>query len=184
MNLMVTGFGPFGEFESNPSEALASQSGMPFEILEVSFRAVDSFIGRIKTSPPECLLCIGLAAKAERFRFETIAHNKIGPGADVRGEMWGPGPIDPAGPPMHSGSLWEPIMLHESSMSEASMDAGGYLCNYLYFQALRQLPTANVGFLHVPPFEKIDRTTQALVLTELIHSITQRKEPLVGSTVP
>lgn len=164
MRLLITGFGPFGDVSENPSSVLAASNGMPFEILEVSFSAVDAFIDRISADTPDAILCLGVAAKAEKIRFETVAHNKIGPTPDVRGEVWGPGPIDPAAPPMQAGTLWNPILLQETSLSEPSADAGGYLCNYLYYQAITRFPNSKIGFLHVPSFEKIADEVQVQFL--------------------
>jgi len=172
MNLMVTGFGPFAEISTNPSQILASGSGSPFEILEVSYDAVDAFVHRLASDPPEALLSIGVAAKADRIRFETVAHNRMGSLADVRGVVGGPGPIDPAGFPMLAGSLWSPQLLEETPISEPSVDAGGYLCNYLYYRALASLPMTRVGFLHVPPFDKVSQTDQERVVSELQRAIT------------
>jgi pyroglutamyl-peptidase len=171
MKLLVTGFGPFGDFAENPSSVLAATSGSPFEVLEVSFRAVDAFLDQVSGDAPESLLCIGVAAKAEKIRFETVAHNKIGPTPDVCGEVWGPGPINAAAPPMHAGTLWNPMLLQETSLSEPSSDAGGYLCNYLYFQALSRLPQSRIGFLHVPSFEKIRDEVQVRFLGETLEHL-------------
>ena len=168
VELLVTGFGPFGDNAENPSAWLAEQSMASFEILEVSFRAVDQFVEGLSKNPPQALLCIGLAQKARVMRLETVAHNWIGPTPDVLGEVWGPGPIDPRLPSQLSSTLWTAedfLMLDEA---EPSADAGGYLCNYLLFKAIRALPTSQVAFLHVPPFAVLEQTRQLAALQTLL----------------
>jgi len=176
MSLLVTGFGPFLDVSDNPSAQLAERAPSAHQIIEVSFRAVDDFLDQLAVRPPTELLSIGVATSASQLRFETVAHNRIGPTPDVLGEVWGPGPIDPAGPPMRAGTLWMPEWLEESELSIPSTDAGGYLCNYLYFQALTRLPHTRVGFLHVPPPERVELSIQEDFVAALCQAISQESE--------
>lgn len=178
MNLLVTGFGPFGEVSENPSAKLAEACGAEFEVIEVSFRAVDDFIAKRTKAPPELFLAIGVAARAEKMRFETVARNWIGPTPDARGEVWGPGPIDPAAPSMRAGNLWKPEWLAESELSCPSVDAGDYLCNYLYHQAIVHLPPSKVGFLHVPSFDRITFAIQAEIVGSLVQTLNAERSLL------
>ncbi|MEJ5171915.1 MAG: hypothetical protein WHU10_13085, partial [Fimbriimonadales bacterium] len=149
---LVTGFGPFGTFDENPSQALAERCSKPHEVLEVSFRGVDEFLRSLAESPPRRLLLMGVAGGATKLRVEWVARNAIGSHPDVRGEVYGPGPIDPRLPPNLAATLWthEPYG-QPSELWEPSVDAGTYLCNYAFFRSLASLTTTLVGFLHVPP---------------------------------
>lgn len=168
MELLVTGFGPFGEVAENPSAWLAEHCGAPFEVLEVSFRAVDEFVARLAPDPPKRLLCIGLAGKATAMRLETVAHNWIGSTPDVRGEVWGPGAIDPRLPGQVCSTFWTPEDFMTLARAEPSARAGDYLCNYLLFQAIQALPTSQVAFLHAPPFKEMNAEAQLQIVCEIL----------------
>ena len=59
--ILVTGFGSFGEVIENPSAALAASSGCSYEVLEVSFEAVDQFLERLDRGSFDKLLLLGVA---------------------------------------------------------------------------------------------------------------------------
>ncbi len=160
MKLFVTGFGPFADADDNPSGHLARASGHPFEVLEVAYAAFDAFLARMAEDPPDAMLLMGVDVRATKMRLETVAHNHIGPKADVRGEIWGPGPIDPQAPAQLAATLWHPNVLEATARREPGFDAGGYLCNYSFFRAAQKLPACRVGFIHVPPFAALSQSIQ------------------------
>jgi pyroglutamyl-peptidase len=167
--MFVTGFGPFGSISKNPSANLAESCGKPFCVIEVSFRAVDTFLQELDPASFKKLLLIGVAGGAESFRIETVARNEIGAAPDVAGEVWGPGPIEPRLPRQLAATLWSaPELLSECADWAPSVDAGTYLCNYIFFQALRRFPEKSVGFLHVPPFEKVATEEQRRRLERIL----------------
>jgi pyroglutamyl-peptidase len=169
MKLLVTGFGPFADAEDNASGHLARESGHPFQVLEVAYAAFDAFLERVAEAPPEAMLLMGVDVRASKMRLETVAHNRIGPKADVRGEVWGPGPIEPKTPPQISASLWTAEALRESEIREPGYDAGGYLCNYSFYRAAQQLPTTRVGFIHVPAFEAVSQARQLEEISRILE---------------
>jgi pyrrolidone-carboxylate peptidase len=160
MSLLVTGFGPFEEVVDNASGRIAERLGKPFRISEVAFSAWNELLEELAADPPECLLLLGVDPKGERLRLETVAHNKIGHRADVRGEIWGPGPLDPLGAPQLAATLWTPEALMESAIREVGADAGGYLCNFSFYRTLQAFPRSRVGFIHVPPLEEVSLEVQ------------------------
>lgn len=170
MKIFVTGFGPFADAEDNASGHLARECGYRFEILEVAYAAVEEWIERTAADPPDVLLALGVDVRAPKMRLETVAHNRIGPKADVRGEVWGPGPIDPLASPQLSASLWSPEALVETPTLEPGHDAGGYLCNFIFFRAVQRLPRAKVGFIHVPPFEAISKEDQIAEIRQILEA--------------
>jgi pyrrolidone-carboxylate peptidase len=165
--MFVTGFGPFGSITDNPSSMLAEISGRPFHVLTVSFRAVDEFLEGLDPSF-DSLLLIGVAAGADSFRVETVARNEIGPAPDVEGEQWGPGPIDPRLPRQLAATLWPVELLAEDPRWAPSVDAGNYLCNYVFFRALARFPDKPVGFLHVPSYETLSAEEQRRRFAEFL----------------
>jgi len=145
---LVTGFGPFNGVEENPSAWLAERSNVSFQVLEVSFRAVDAFLQHLASTPHHRILLLGVHGRARIQHQEMFARNLVGPHADVLGETR-EGIME--GPPVVGSTLFRgkpPV-----SGMKLTFDAGTYLCNYIYYQALLRLPDRQFGFLHVPRFE-------------------------------
>jgi pyroglutamyl-peptidase len=176
--VLVTGFLPFGEHAVNPSARLAESCGKPFEILEVSFAAVDDFLLRLASAqlPPDVLLMLGLRGGGIGIDVERIARNHVGTSPDMRGETRGPGPINPGGPDVLPTRLFHGLSLPQRFAP--SDDAGCYLCNYVYYQALRRLPLAvRVGFVHVPPLDALPLEEQQRELHDLLQLIEVQPAP-------
>jgi pyrrolidone-carboxylate peptidase len=173
MRLLVTGFGPFGDSDDNPSAHLAQGCGHPHVVLEVAFVAVEEFLVEAKSREWDAWLMLGLASKSPTFRMEAVAHNWIGRTVDVRKEQWGPGPIDPKAPAQIHATLWAPIaQTLETQEVSTTAHAGDYLCNYLLFRGLQEFPRRRVGFLHVPDPATAPLERQQLILNEVIEAIT------------
>ena len=166
----VTGFTQFGGFAVNPSALLAESCARPFELLEVSFAVVDDFLERLASRPEsfDRLLMLGLRAGGATIEAERLARNHVGDGPDVRGEIRGPGPVEPGGPKTLAGTLLNDDRDARPAFSD---DAGCYLCNYVYYRALRLLPDKRVGFVHVPPQEVIPIDEQRTELALLLDAI-------------
>jgi pyrrolidone-carboxylate peptidase len=175
---LVTGFLAFEGFPVNPSALLAESSGRPCELLEVSFAAVDGFVDRLARSAEsfDQLLMLGVRGRGTTIDLERIARNHIGANLDVRGVARGPGPIEPAAPETLATTLFDATATGAMSSSavSSSTDAGCYLCNYLYYRALRRLPGKRVGFVHVPPLDVLPFEDQRRVLAGLIDRIEGR----------
>ena len=171
MRLFVTGFGPFGDVTENPSAWLAERSGAPFEVLAVTFEAIDAFFDAFDPLAWDALLMMGVAHSADKMRLESIARNGCGSVADVDHVIQGPAPIDPFEVAALSGGLWRPEHVHLDERLVESVNAGDYLCNAMYFQALRRAPQVRSGFLHVPPPTAIPLEAQLDVLHRLIAAI-------------
>lgn len=170
MKLFVTGFGPFGEIAGNPSSILAETSGYPHRILEVSYRAVDHFLDREFCRPKyDALLLIGVNAKATKLRLESRGINACGPAPDVLGQV-GPGVICPSGPQTKATTLWRSEHYGLEGFTK-STSAGRYLCNYLFFRALLELPHHQVGFLHIPLAETLPIQNQQGYLEKLLKTL-------------
>ncbi|MCH7904975.1 MAG: hypothetical protein IH944_10475 [Armatimonadetes bacterium] len=170
--LLVTGFGPYPGHDENPSQRLAESCGCRFEILEVSFRAVDEFLESLDPSSFDLWLAIGVVGKGETMLVETVGHNRIGKTPDARGEIHGPGKIDPAGHAMLASTLWSPELLGENDVRKPSTDPGGYLCNYVLYRALQRFPDKRIGFLHVPKFEHIPFDVQLEELQAMVEELS------------
>jgi pyroglutamyl-peptidase len=176
---LVTGFLAFEGFEVNPSALLAERCGRRFELIEVSYAAVDRFIEQLDASSFDRWLMLGVAGKSSRLRVEYFGRNSIGQRTDVTGCATC-GPIDPAGPMQLAGTLWtSPTFAIETAMRRPSHDAGDYLCNYIYYRALRRFDGAGkrIGFLHIPPLEKMALEQQLAEVQALLHEIESDEPP-------
>jgi pyroglutamyl-peptidase len=105
---------------------------------------------------------------------ETMARNRDGAGKpDNAGQLRGTEPIEPGAPEVLAASFPAPGLkqaLNEAGFAaELSEDAGGYLCNHLFFRAgLAFGGDIPYGFVHVPP---VDSMGGALSLHELARAI-------------
>lgn len=170
MRLLITGFGPFHSHTENPSQALAESCGARYQVIEVSYQAVDEFVESLDPSGFDALLSLGLSDKARTLLMETVGRNFVGSTPDVRGVVAGPGAIDPTGPPAIAAALWHGVSI-EDDLVQPSTNAGSYLCNYLFYSALRRFPEKRIGFLHVPPFAVVPQERQAGLLAGVIAAV-------------
>lgn len=170
MRILVTGFGAFRDIDSNPSQWLAERVQDEFEfrvkVLEVSYAAADEFVAGLDGDNFDAWLMMGVHGSAERMHLECVAKNGCGMGADVRGEVRGPGMIDPALPGQLHGDLF-------AGMGDGvTVDAGGYLCNYLFFQGVARFPDKRIGFLHVPRAEAMGLEEQWEFVLGLLRELS------------
>jgi hypothetical protein len=147
----------------NPSDQLARTWGLPSRILEVSFSGIDQFLSDLQSQPAGALLMLGVSRRARTLRQEMFARNLIGPTPDVLG-VCRAGVMD--GPPVMGSTLFDRAPKFPGV--RVSFDAGDYLCKYAYYQALLLLPSWKVGFLHVPPFERVTAEFQKATLAKLL----------------
>lgn len=165
--LLVTGFGAFRDIGENPSAWLAERMGGT--VLEVGYSDVDAFLDGLDSESFDAWLMIGVHAGAERMHLETVAKNSCGPGEDVHGVIAGPGRIDPAQPPQLAGTMFDGSF--ESDSAVLTVDAGGYLCNYLFFRGLSRFPEKRIGFLHVPRPEVMNLKAQLAEAHRIVASL-------------
>jgi pyroglutamyl-peptidase len=171
---LVTGFLAFHGFPVNPSALLAEDCGRRFELIEVSYAAVDEFMETLDGATFDRLVLLGVAGTSGRMRFEAVAHNRIDDRPDVRGQIRGPAPIEPGAPVQMPGTLWTSRQLQiQTQQQRPSSDAGAFLCNYIYYRALRRFPRQAVGFLHVPAVERMSIDVQGEILSEALREVEE-----------
>lgn len=165
---VVQGFGPFGDFDHNPSEllvrSLAERCGPDIrtEVLPVSLDRVRTEVPKLMEEiRPQVWLGVGLAAGRTALALEAVAVNLAdwpAGAADADGVSVTRVPIASGGSAAHLTTLPAGAIL--TAWREAgipgylSQTAGSYLCNFSFFtaaEAARQLGlSCMVGFLHVP----------------------------------
>ena len=182
MTILVTGFDAFGENEINPSalvvDALAEtgQSGLLTAVLPTSYREAEKQIQTlIRRHKPGRVLMLGLASNARTIRLEQVALNLNDCSApDNDGEVRLGQRIADEAPIGH----WNSLPLNKMARIaerlghevEFSRDAGGFVCNHVFFTAAQTLatefPDCRCGFVHLPlidgPGEQLTRTTELI----------------------
>ena len=172
MTTLITGFEPFGGARSNSSElvvtALADldHADVVTAVLPTSYRRAQAGIcGLLQAHRPHRVLMLGLACGAVRIRFEQVALNLNDAAApDNDGEVRLRQRIVDEAPV----GYWSSLPLERMAEAarelgeevEYSRDAGGYVCNHLFFTAAHAAATRSpetcTGFVHLPAVEQSD----------------------------
>jgi pyroglutamyl-peptidase len=160
VTVLVTGFEPFGGSTVNPSRQLveALDGDVAKAVLPVSYaRAASALREAIAEHEPDVVICFGQADGRTGISIERFAHNLDEATTTDNEEAPGSGaPIDPDGPVAYPSSL--PVddivaALREDGIPAApSRDAGGFLCNHVFYVLMRTLEDrgGRGGFVHVP----------------------------------
>jgi pyroglutamyl-peptidase len=165
---VVQGFGPFGDFTTNPSELLVrglaerADPDLHTEVLPVSLDRTAAEVPRLMDKyQPAVWLGVGLAAGRTALSLEAVAVNLAdwdAADADADGLSVTRRPIAPDGPAAHLTTLPAGEILaawHTAGIpGYLSQTAGTYLCNFSFYTAAQAALALGqpclVGFLHVP----------------------------------
>lgn len=190
VNLLVTGFEPFGLSDVNPSEQAArALSGerlgrcvVTSAILPVDMvrgpQMLLNVVGEIK---PDAVLCLGEAGARPAISIERIAVNLL----DFRipdnsGNQVMDIPIDSGGPAAYFATLPVREMCEAIKAAgvpvELSLTAGSFLCNQVMYTLLHTIARQNLpiqgGFIHLPSLpEQAAKSTQAIPSMSLETSL-------------
>lgn len=158
VNILLTGFGPWGDQRVNPSGEVARELGG--SVLPVHFRDADRELRRLlRTRKPEALLMLGLAPSRTSIALEAVALN-VDHCEDEGGNGAWRRPIARGGPLALSARL--PLeelrrrLCDAGIASSISHHAGTFLCNHVFYRGLTWMEGA-CGFVHVPPFRALPR---------------------------
>ena len=166
MTVLVTGFDPFGEEPTNSSQlvvdalAKVSPEGVATAVLPTSYREAEKRIrDLVQTHRPKQILMLGLANGTKVITLEQAALN-----------------LDDCASPDNDGEVrlrqriaedapigyWSSLPLERMASIARQLghdivfshDAGGYVCNHVFFTAAHvlaaDLPDAKCGFVHLP----------------------------------
>jgi pyroglutamyl-peptidase len=176
--IVVTGFEAFGAHATNPSAALAralgERSGCVGEVLPVSHaRATPHIESLIASHRPRGLVLLGLCAEARGIRLERLARNADeSRKPDNDGVVHCGRPIVPSGPASYESSLplgeLATLAADRGVAVEWSRDAGGFLCNHVFYRACHEMVSAgsdaSCGLIHVPPVSVLALDRQRVML--------------------
>ena len=166
--ILVTGFEPFGGEAVNASwEAARRLDGwregewvVDARMLPCAYVAsVAEFVGAFESLRPDAVIMTGQAARRGVICVERIARNRDGaPASDNRGVSRNGAASVVGAPEMLEATA--PVANVARAIRDAgfsariSTNAGGYVCNHLYFGALHYLrgasPRTPAVFLHLP----------------------------------
>jgi pyroglutamyl-peptidase len=199
VKVAVAGFGPFPRMPRNPSATLvaalagsrrfaAAGIAISATILPTEYEAARRALANLLATRPDAVILFGVAGRRGPMRIETIARNRastLHPDAarftPQRRE------ILTGGAPAIRLRAHAQSLLHAAracgTPARLSRDAGGYLCNACFYQALAHGTHAPkvVAFVHIPlprpnlprrrrkrkiispPFESLRRGAEAIV---------------------
>lgn len=163
MKVLVTGFGPFGRFESNPSESVARHLADVNEdvvagVLPVVYgEGASEALALLERVDPDCVLSFGLNPTIGHFNLEEIAVNiRASELPDSDDNMMYGEPVEEGGPlALRSNLSLLSIRkrLREGGIpARLSYSAGVYLCNEVFYTVLRWCGHTGKrgGFIHIP----------------------------------
>jgi len=166
MNILLTGFEPFGGEAINPSwEVARSLHGQVIGSATVHARCLPTtFAGApkaladaIAVLEPEIVIALGLASGRTEISIERVAVNLIDARIpDNAGERPQDVPVRDEAPPAYFSTL--PIKAMRNGLRAAghpaglSLSAGAFVCNQVFFELQHQLAGRGLrsGFIHVP----------------------------------
>ncbi|MBI3733231.1 MAG: pyroglutamyl-peptidase I [Chloroflexi bacterium] len=168
MNLLLTGFEPFGGSTINPSEQVVralAREGLDGIALHTAILPVDrargpaTVIEAARRFQPDAILCLGEASRRLAISIERVAINLMDYRiADNSGQQVVDEPIAPDGPAAYFVTLPTRAMLEAAraagAPAELSLSAGAFLCNQVTYAILHHLAQNQLaipaGFIHLP----------------------------------
>lgn len=172
MRILVTAFEPYGGNDTNISQKVleAIPKDVAKLLLPVSFRRAPEVLNEaIEQFQPDVIIAMGQAAEGDKIRLERLAINMMD---SAKGDNDGYLPdeklICPEAPLALKTAL--PVKqlcadcINAGLPTKVSNSAGLYVCNRIYFEALRY--TTNSLFVHIP--KNIDVETAKQTINQLI----------------
>ena len=179
MNILLTGFQPFGGEAINPSwEVARSLHGQIIAGASVHARCLPTTFGgapraladAIAVLRPQLVIALGQASGRSEISIERVAVNLIDARiADNAGERPQDVPVRADAPAAYFSTL--PIKAMRNALRAAghpvglSLSAGAFVCNQVFFELQHQLTGRDVksGFIHLPALPEQAARTQPTV---------------------
>jgi len=207
VKLLLTGFGPFPGAPENPTGSLIralkrklrSHPSVQVDthVFRTTYAAVDRDLPRLLAkTKPHALLMFGLATRSRGLRVETQARNRIARHPDAAG-------VVPTARKIADGAPQTlPIRAPKAALLRAaksgalparfSVNAGDYLCNYLYWRALetakrggpKRAGPSRAVFVHVPLVDTQGKAGATHTLFNLIVAAEAIADALISAARP
>lgn len=178
--IIITGFGPFGDLSSNPSEKLINSLKSELQdelyrlfVLPVSYDYCSSWSENNISQKTSLLIHFGVSVKSETILLERTGRNIIGSSSDIDGESPERKILDEEVDVIQSGL---DLISVKSEMNSNGFDcdisdnAGDYLCNFILFKSLRVAQDRTL-FVHVPPEKELSIEELKTFTLELLRSL-------------
>ena len=163
--ILLTAFNAFGSVDTNASEVLLRALGEDSNVVRVVLRTEyeagsQEIIHLIRNLKPQLLICFGVSEGDTTVRLERVARNWDGAVApDNVGDVRYGQPIIQGAPAFYLGTIsYDAIStaLRDRGVAHlVSEDAGGFVCNHVFFRALHEITVSEsrilCGFIHLPP---------------------------------
>ena len=173
MNIIVTGFEPFGGASVNASwESVKALTGVRTVLLPVSFARAADAVRKIVAGAPDAVICVGEAGGRKAISVERVAVNLMDASIpDNDGAQPRDTPLKPNGPAAYFSTLPTRQMVERMRAAglaaELSYTAGAYVCNATFFTLMDAVAESGrpipAGFIHVPARDMpADEITRAL----------------------
>jgi pyroglutamyl-peptidase len=164
MRILYTSFSSFPGVAVNPSQLLMEYTrdvlrpeGMwTYETLPVVYQKCEQWTRQTDLHAYDLILHTGVACDRSGMSLERCARNRCNPETpDADGAVWEGSTIS-----IDAAEMVETRLAHRDVWTQAlalpgvreSDDAGGYLCNFVYWHSLLATDeTTDVLFVHVPP---------------------------------
>jgi pyroglutamyl-peptidase len=194
VDVLVTGFEPFGAHSKNPSQLVAERLGGA--VLPVSATrlgpALDDLIERHQ---PRLLIGLGLAAGRTTLAVERVGINLIDfPGPDNDGQRPSGEPIVLDGPAAYFATLPLPTIIDRWQArgvpGYVSNTAGTFCCNQaLYLSLHERRPGMLAGFIHLPLLpeqaaESPDKQVPTMALDLMLRGVEAAIEAALAPRAP
>ncbi|HEY9793195.1 MAG TPA: hypothetical protein V6D22_22530 [Candidatus Obscuribacterales bacterium] len=178
MHCLFTGFDPFDNAKTNPSQQAVERLGDKLALVDgtearvltavpptagnAAWDVLQKAVAGVPADEPFALVMCGLAGDRERISLERFALNvRDYPIADNRGDQWRDETIVPGAADAFQAKAELPAMLakleEKGVQACISYHAGTFICNETYFRALEKWGAdercVGIVFVHVPSLE-------------------------------
>lgn len=163
MKVLITGFGPFDRFSSNPAEIIVKRIAdrnvdVEHAVLPVVYgEARTALIEEMAIRDPDAVISLGLNANIGCINLEEIALNiRASEVPDNSGKVLSDEPIVPGGKLAYRTKLPTPSIKErlrgEGIPAKHSYSAGVYLCNEVFYTEMVWAYEKEriAGFIHIP----------------------------------
>lgn len=172
VNILITGFVPWGKQRVNPSGELAAALGG--HLLPVDFDGAGRELRRlIRRNRPQAVVMMGLAPGRKRISLEAVALNVEHHDEQGKDRRW-LRRIRRSGPLALESRL--PLGRIVDQLAKAgvpvaiSHHAGTYVCNRVFYEGLSAC-SVPCGFIHVPPFTAMSQSRQIRAIRAILRAI-------------
>ena len=175
MNVLVTGFEPWGAETVNPSAHVARSLGG--HVLPVHWSGATRRLKRLLArEKPKAVLMLGLGAGRRRLELEAVAlnvdHCEEGPWKRSRRPIGKGGAL--ALPSRLPLDRLLRLLRAAGVPAGLSHHAGTFLCNHVFYVALRATRVP-CGFIHLPPESVVALDDQVKAVRRVVEALAPRR---------